>query len=74
MSEDEPTARTDLVIEDVDMRSGERERVEQVVRDMLNGARVYVLPRDASEVRVDLFEVVADVNRRIEILEDRADE
>ena len=70
---DDATVRTDLVIEDVDLHPSDRRRVEEVVEDMLNGGQVYVLPPDASEDRVRLFEALADVNHRIEILEERAD-
>ena len=53
--------RTDIVIEDVDLHPEESEAIEQVVTQMIDGGRAYVLPNDAPREKRELFEAVVDV-------------
>ena len=65
-SDDDATVRTDLVIEDVDLHPEERDAIEQVVQQMADGGRAFVLPNDASREKRELFEAVVDVCRELD--------
>ena len=58
---DDATVRTDLVVEDVDLHPDERDAVERVVQEMVDGGEAYVLPNDAVREKRELFESVVDV-------------